>query len=182
MFERSNPEKCKSCGKNLAASAKECPYCGQKLKSGLFFKLTLGMGLLAIIGTLAIPIQENQLTDIEKVATAPLDLINTSELAIICNNQNAARDNRAKIKGKEIQGMIVEWELEVLIVASLPDHYKILTKPTSSLPGTLLTLYPQSSRQMTYIDSVKPGNRIKVKGKIQGILQGRIRINPALLI
>lgn len=183
MFERSNPENCKSCGKNLAGSAKECPYCGQKPKSGLFFKLTLGMGLLAIIGTVAIPIQENQLTDIEKIATAALDQINTSELAIICNNQkNDDRDNRAKIKEKEIQGKIVEWELEVLIVASLPDHYRILTKPTSNLPGTLLTLYPQSSRQMTYIDGVKPGNRIKVKGKIQGILHGRIRINPALLI
>jgi len=182
MFERSNLKKCKSCGKNLVGSAKECPFCGERLKSGLFFKLTISMGLLALIGTLAIPSPKNQLKDIQKIATAPLDPINTSELAIICNNPNADMSNQAEIKEKEIKGKIVEWELEVLVVARLPDHYKILTKPTSNLPGTLLTLYPQNGQQMTYIDSVKPGTIIKIKGKIEGILQGRIRINPALLI
>ena len=182
MFERSYPKKCTSCGKNLAGSAKECPSCGNKLKSGLFFKLTLGMGLLAILGTLSVPIQKYQSVDVQKIVNAPLDQINTSELAIICNTQNTDRGNRAEIKEKEIRGKIVEWELEVLIVAGLPDHYKILTKPTSNLPGTLLTLYPQNSRQRAYINGVKPGNKIKIKGKIEGILLGRIRINPALLI
>ena len=181
MFERSNLIKCKSCDKDFVGSAKECPYCGEKLKSGLFFKLTLGMGLLAIIGTLSIPSPKNQLNDIQKITTAPLDQINASELAIIYNNQNADMGNRAEIKEKEIKGKIVEWDLEILVVASLPDHYKILTKPTSNYPGALLTLYPQNSQQMTYIESVKAGTRIKIKGKIEGILQGRIRINPAIL-
>ena len=152
------------------------------MKSGLGIKLIIGMGLLAIMGTLLIPAPENLLTDIQKTATAPLDQINTSELAIICTNQDPALDNRIEMKKKEIQGKIVEWELEVLIVAALSDHYKILTKPTPNLPGTLLTLYPQNSHQRTYLNAVKPGSSIKVKGKIQGILKGRIRINPALLV
>jgi uncharacterized OB-fold protein len=182
MFEKSNLKKCKSCGKNLAGSVKECPFCGKRLKSGLFFKLTLGMGLLALIGTLAIPSPENQLKDIQKIATAPLDQINASEIAIICNNHNADMGAQVEIKEKEIKGKIVEWGLEVLVVATLPDHYKILTKPTSNIPGTLLTIYPQNSQQVTFIDSVKPGTIIKIKGKIEGILQGRIKINPALLM
>ena len=83
---------------------------------------------------------------------------------------------------KEIDGKIVEWILEILVVANLPDHQKILTKPTSTHPGTLLTLYTHNNQQKNYIANAKSGTRIKIKGKITGILQGRIKINPAILV
>ena len=36
---------CKSCGKEVASSAKVCPHCGQKLKMGMMAKL----GILVVI-------------------------------------------------------------------------------------------------------------------------------------
>ena len=167
---------------DLARFNDEAPFRRKKMKSGLFFKLTIGMGLLAIIVTLAIPTLKEQTNNLQNIASASLDEINASEIAAILNNQNIDVSNQEEILEKKIQGKIVEWELEILVVAGLPDHYKILTKPTSKYPGTLLTLYPQNSQQVTYMDTVNPGSRIKIKGKIAGILQRRIQINPALLL
>jgi len=183
MSEISYLKKGKKCDNDLAKSTEKGSNRGQEIKFGLFFKLTIGIGLLAIICTFAIPNPKDQIkNDIHKIANAPLDKISASELAIILNNQSADMSNQAEVKEKEIKGKIVEWDLEILVVANLPDHFKILTKPTFNYPGTLLTLYPQNNQQMTYLENVKPGTRIKIKGKIAGILQGRIKINPALII
>jgi len=183
MSARPYLRKWKACDNDLSRSTDEDSPRGQKIKSGLFFKLTIGMGILAIICTFAIPNPKDHLkNDIQKITNASLDQVNATELATILNNQNANMSNQEEIKEKEIKGKIIEWDLEILVVAKLSDHYKILTKPTSYYPGTLLTLYPQNNQQMAYIENVKSGTRIKIKGKIAGILQGRIKINPALLI
>jgi hypothetical protein len=156
---------------------------GQKIRSGLVFKLIIGIGLLAIIGTIAIPNPKDQLKDeIREIENSSPDRINSDQLAKILNNQNPALNDQTQTIASAIQGKIVEWELEILVVASLPDHFKILTKPTVNHPGTLLTLYPQNNPQIMYLKNVQPGTSIKIKGKIAGILQGRIRINPTLLI
>ena len=39
-----------------------------------------------------------------------------------------------------------------------------------------------NNQQKKYLETIKPGNRIKVKGKISGIQQGRIKIDPAIII
>jgi len=182
MSEISYLREYKSCDNGLARSADEDFYRREKTKSGIFFKLIIGMGLLAIIGTLAIPTLKEQVNDVQKIITAPIDPINATKLATILNNQNADMTNQSQTGDIEINGKIVEWELEILVVASLQDHYKILTMPTAKYPGTLLTLYPQNNQQMTYMETVQPGTRIKIKGKIEGIVQGRIIINPALLM
>lgn len=154
-----------------------------KIKSELLFKLIIGIGILAMLCTYAIPNPKDQLKkEIHKVAKASPDLIRASGLASLLNHQNQDMISQTQISEKEIYGKIVEWDLEILVVAILPDHYKILTKPTSRHPGTLLTLYPKNSQQKKYIDSVQPGAQIKIKGKIAGILQGRIKINPAILL
>ena len=183
MSEKSYSRDGKTGDNDLGKSTDEDSYRGQKIRSGLFFKLTIGIGFLAIICTLAIPHPKDQIKqNIQKIATASLDQINATELAMILNNQNADMTNQSQTGDIEINGKIVEWELEILVVASLQDHYKILTMPTAKYPGTLLTLYPQNNQQMTYMETVQPGTRIKIKGKIEGIVQGRIIINPALLM
>jgi len=183
MSEKPYPRKWKTCNNNHTKSTDEDSLRRKEIKSGLIVKLIIGIGFLAIICTFAIPNPKDQTKkDIQQIATAPLNQINSSELAIILNKQNADMSNQAESMQKEIKGKIVEWELEILVVASLPDHFKILTRPTAYYPGTLLTLYPQNSQQITYMKNVKPGTKIKIKGKIAGILQGRIKIDPALLI
>ena len=183
MSEKSHLKKWKTHGNELAVSADmDAPH-RQKSKSGLLLKLSIGVGLLAIIFTVAIPNPKDQIKDeIHKMATASSDLINANELASLLNSKNQDMISQTQITEKEIEGKIVEWKLEIMVVASLPDHFKILTKPTSTHPGTLLTLYPQNSEQMKYVSNLTPGNEIKIKGKISGIRQGRVKINPAILI
>ena len=182
MSERLHSKKWGKCDNDPARFIEEASCRRKKIKSGLFFKLTISMGVLLIIGTLAIPALKEQTNNLQNIAGASLDEINTREITAILNNQNIDVNNQEEILEKKIQGKIVGWELEILVVASLPDHYKILTKPTSKYPGTLLTLYPQNSQQVAYLDNVNPGTRIKIKGKIAGILQRRIIINPSLLL
>jgi hypothetical protein len=44
---------CKTCGKEVAKSAKKCPHCGQKLKMGFFMKALIGIAALIVIGIIA---------------------------------------------------------------------------------------------------------------------------------
>ena len=183
MSEKSYLKKWKPHDNDLAIPTDRGTPRKSKSNSGFLFKLIIGIGLIAIICTFAIPNPKGQLkNEIHKIANASSDLINSSELASLLNNQKQDMISQTQISEKEIEGKIVEWELEIMVVTSLPDHYKILTKPTSNHPGTLLTLYPLNNQQINYIANVQPGTEIKIKGKITGILQGRIKINPAILM
>jgi hypothetical protein len=44
---------CKTCGKEVAKSAKKCPHCGQKLKMGFFMKAFIGIAALIVIVIIA---------------------------------------------------------------------------------------------------------------------------------
>ena len=61
MSERSNLRKWRSLNNDRARSSDEDSFRGQKVKSGLFFKLTIGLGFIAIICTLAIPNPKDQI-------------------------------------------------------------------------------------------------------------------------
>lgn len=183
MSEKSNLRARKAHSSDGALSNNEDAHCNPKIKSELIFKLIIGLGILALLCTFAIPNPRDQLKkEIQEVAEASPDWIGASELASLLNHQYKDMISQTQISEKEINGKIVEWELEILVVAILPDHYKILTKPSPEHPGTLLTLYPQNSQQKNYLSNVQSGTEIKIKGKITGILQGRIKINPAMLI
>ena len=182
MFDKSYSRRCNSCGNDFAKSAKECPFCGKKPSSGLFLKLIIGIGFLGLISTFAIPTPKGQLRDLHKIMVAVVDPINAPELAKVFDKNNATMNSQIKDKEKEIKGKIIPWELEVFVVTRSSDYFKIVTKATSDAPGVLLTLYPQDDQQIMYLDNIKPGTSVKIKGKITGIQQGRIKINPAVLI
>ena len=65
---------CKTCEKEVSTSAKVCPHCGQKLKSGLFVKIikwTGGIILALIILALVIPESDKTQTPAKISASAP---------------------------------------------------------------------------------------------------------------
>jgi hypothetical protein len=144
--------------------------------------LIIGIGILAIISAFAIPIPKGPRNDLQKIVDAPIDQIDASELAWILNNRNANTNNPIEIMENEIAGKIVQWELEVFVVTRSSDHFKIVTKSNFDAPGALLTLYPQNNQQITNLDNISPGSTIKIKGKITGTQQNRIKINPAVII
>lgn len=182
MFDKSYFRKCNSCGKDFARSAKVCPFCGKNLNSGLLLNLIIGIGILAIIGAFAIPKPKGSKNYLQMFADAPVDQIESAEIAKIFTSRNKNMNNSIESRGIKITGKIVQWELEVFVVTRSSDYYKIVTTPTFDAPGTLLTLYPQNNQQTIYLDNIRPGNKIKIKGKISGTQQGRIKINPAVII
>lgn len=173
---------CKSCGEDFARSVKECPHCGKKVQSGMLLMLIIGIGCLALAATFAIPIADNPSDDIEKIGAASVDQINTAELAALFSDKNSQNSARARNKIKEITGKIVQWDLEVFVCTKSADCFQMVTKPTASAPGTLLRVYPRYKEQKSYLENIRPGNRVNVKGKISGMQQGRIKIDPAIVI
>jgi hypothetical protein len=181
MAQSSYLRVCKSCGEDFAKSVKECPHCGKKVQSGMLLMLIIGVGCLALAAAFAIPINKDQSDEWEKVADASVDQINAGELAGLFNGKNSQNDPRLSQKAKEIQGKIIQWDLEIFVSTKSAGCYLIVTKPTASVPGTLAKIYPRNSRQNNYLQSLKPGNKIKVKGKISGLQQGRLKIDPAFV-
>jgi hypothetical protein len=182
MDQSSYLKVCKSCGEDFAKSVKECPHCGKEVQSGMLLMLIIGLGCLALVATFAIPVNKGQSNGMQKIAAAPVDQINAAELATLLNNQSTQNSPRTQDKVREITGKIVEWDLEVFVSTKSADCYQMVTKPTAGAPGTLLKVYPRDNKEKNYLENIKPGNTIRVKGKITGLQQGRVKIDPAVII
>ena len=180
MYQRNNLKPCKMCLKPVNPEEKKCPYCGSKLKKDLLPKLIIGVLLLTLIGSLAIPVKSNLQKEREKILHAPVDMINIGELANILEYKNADVEILKKI-GK-IEGKIVELQLQVFVATYMSDYYRIVTVPSAGVPGTLLSLYPKNKKESEYLKRIEPGQTIRIKGKIKGTLMKRLKIDPALII
>lgn len=182
MDQSSFLRECKSCGEDFARSVKECPHCGTKVQSSMLLMLVIGIGCLAIVATFAIPAKKDPSGDMKKMVSAMVDHINAAELAALLSSDNSQNDSRVQNKAQEISGKIVQWNLEVFVCTKSDQFYQVVTKSTADVPGTLLTVYPLNKQQRNYLDRIKPGSTIEIKGKIAGIQRGRIKIKPALII
>ena len=180
MYQRSNLKPCKICQKLVNPEEKNCPYCGSKLKKDILPKLIIGVLLLTLIGTLAIPSKSHIEKERKKIVNAPVNMVNVRELAKILDNKHADIEILNKI-GK-IEGKIVELQLQVFVATYMSDYYRIVTIPSAGIPGTLLTLYPKNKKEFEYFETIKPGHTIKIKGKIKGTYLKRLKIDPAFLI
>lgn len=180
MYKRSNLEPCKICLKPVIPEEKYCPYCGFKVKKDILPKLIIGVLVLTLFGSLAIPTKSNLEKEREKIANAPLDMVNIHELAKILDHKHADIEILNKI-GK-IEGKIVELQLQVFVATYMSDYYRIVTIPSVGIPGTLLNLYPKNKKDVEYLKNLKPGHTIKIKGKIKGTYLKRLKIDPAFLI
>jgi len=180
MYQRTNLKPCKICLKPVNPEEKNCPYCGSKLKKDLLPKLILGVLALTLIGSLAIPKKSNLQKEREKIVNASVDMVNVGELAKILDTKHVDIEILNKI-GK-IEGKIVELQLQVFVATHISDYYRIVTIPSAGIPGTLLTLYPKNKKEFKYLENIKPGYIIKIKGKIKGTYLKGLKIDPAFLI
>jgi len=148
----------------------------------MLLMLILGIGCAALVAAFAIPIDKDQSKDLKSIEVADVDHVNASELATLFNDKKLLMSPQVQEKANEITGKIVQWELEVFVATKSMDRYQIVTKSTANSPATLLTVYPRNSQQQSYLDSIKPGFSIQIKGKISGFQQGRIKIDPAVVL
>ena len=164
---------CKSCGKEVAKGAKVCPHCGAKLKMGFMMKLGIVVVGLVVIGVIARPSKEDinkELAQVEQAA--PADLQAGGDLASMFSIMSDFTDIQREQKEKEITGLIIDWSLPVFDVSKKGDDPKMYRVQTSSEPdavGSFIDLYPRDDNEATQIESLKTGDMVHFKGKIDGI-------------
>ena len=180
MYQRANLKPCKICQKPVIPEEKNCPYCGSKLKKNLLPKLIIGVLLLTLIGSLAIPVKSKLQKERENITSAPVDLIDIAELAKILDSKDA--DVQISNKIGKIEGKIVKLQVQIFVATYMSEYFRVVTMPSAGVPATLLSLYPENKRESEYLKRIKPGHTIRIKGKIKGTLLKRIKIDPAFII
>lgn len=177
---------CKSCGKEVASSAKVCPHCGQKLKMGMMAKLGILVVILigaAIAGMPSDDEIKTQLADIEKAS--PANLTPSGEIAAMFSMMSKNTDIQRENKEKEIIGKIVQWTLpvyEVRVTNEEKGIYKIQTSGSGNTVGTFLEVHARDAGERSKIEALVTGSRVTVKGKITGTSMRNIQIELSRLV
>ena len=125
---------------------------------------------------------------IEVLKTAKIDKISPSgELYQIyslgSNYTDLQRDNMTK----ELKDKIVQWTLPVFEVSKLSENkYKIQTDSGTlfgtKYVGTFTVVYTQNENEVRFIENLKTGSNITIKGIINDTFMRNIEIEPAILI
>jgi hypothetical protein len=182
---------CKSCGKEVAKSAKTCPNCGQKLKMGMMLKLLIGVGVLVVAGAIFGLSPEEEAAklkdELAAIASAqPANIASSGQIAETFSLGSSSTDLQREDLEKQITGQIVQWNLPVYEVKRLDEKtskYKIQTSSKgNSAVGAFVTIYARDDAEKQRIESLKTGDIVKIKGKITGTTMRNVNINPAVLV
>ena len=176
MFQRNRFKPCEKCQKPVLPEEKNCPYCGSPVKKDFLPKIVIGLLLLILLSTLAIPTKgklEKERKKIVSAGAATVDMRNWAK-----NLNNKALSNKVG----ELEGKIVELQLQVFVATYLSDYFGIVTIPSDGIPGTYLMLYPKNEAEADFLKSIGQGQTIKIRGKVNGTYLKRIKIEPAFLI
>jgi len=178
---------CPSCKKEVSTSAKLCPHCGKKLKMGLFLKFIILIVALAVGSSLLSPSAEDEAKAFEDkldqiTNTQPSPLSASGELSQIFSMMSDHTDIQRENKEKEIKGKIVDWTLAVYDVDKQSQNtYKVQTSGSKGV-GTFTYITTRNSDQRSYVENLKTGDSIRVKGEITGTFFRNIVIKPAIII
>lgn len=182
--ENKNIIACSSCGKDVAKGVKKCPHCGKKLKMGLFTKLVL-IVVVIIVGNMILNPGKTLEENLQETVSATVeDLSPRGELyqafGRVMKNEytDIQRDNIEE----KITGNYIQWNLPVYDVNKRKENkYRIQTSTKNNYVGTFIDLYTSSEEQAAYVESLKTGDFISVKGLITGVSMRSIEIEYAVL-
>ena len=100
------------------------------------------------------------------------------QFALFSDFTDVQRENAAA----EFTGKIVEWQLSIYDVDRRGDIYRIQTSGGVNI-GTSIDLHPRSGEERSFIEALKTGDLITVRGIIKGTsLFRNIKIEPAILV
>lgn len=176
MFQKNRFKPCKYCQKPVIPADKNCPYCGTPLRNNVLPKLIIGVLLLTLIIILAIPTESKLEKDRKNILNATVASGDMADWAKNFNNIELSN------KIGEFEGKIIELQLQVFVATYLSDYFGIVTIPSDGIPGTYLMLYPKNEAEADFIKSIRQGQTIKIRGKVNGTYLKRIKIDPAFLI
>ena len=128
----------------------------------------------------------DELTQIFQSSPDPIEA--TGELANAFNLMSKYTDVQRENLERQIKGKIVVWKLPVYEVTRKEGRYKIQTSSQEkifishqSYVNTFITIKPRNNEEIKYIESLKTGDFITVKGKITGTFMRSIVIEPAII-
>ncbi|EDN68479.1 conserved hypothetical protein [Beggiatoa sp. PS] len=179
---------CPACGKEVAKSAKICPHCGKKLKMGFFLKTIIFIGILIVLAAIFGPTEEEkaqqQAALLESISNAQaVNLSPKGELynafKLISDYTDVQRDNLEK----EIKDKVIQWTLPVYEVNKSGEYYRVQTDSgKQNVVSTFLNVYPRNQEERQFIEGLKTGDMITIKGKIIGTMMRNITIKPAVIV
>lgn len=171
--------KCKSCGNEIAKSAKSCPSCGAKQKWSMTKRLMFAVPLF-LFGIYLLSDNANEATKpspFEGLETAqPSDISPHGELANIFNLMSEHTDIQRDNKLEEIKGRVVEWELRVYEISKNGDIYRITCAGTERTVGVMAEVKSTDYAQQKYIEGLRTGDLVKIKGRVTGLFMRQIKL------
>lgn len=183
---------CKSCGKEVAKSAKNCPHCGAKLKMGLMLKMLIALVIIGGVINFVLPSTDkvkaraDHLQTLQALAAQkPSDLSAYGELADMFNLGSDFTNLQRDAKEKELAGTIVEWKLPVYEVAIKDKEkkiYRVQTTGKGGLVSTFVNIHAMDDEDEHILSSMKTGNVIHFKGKFKDVSMRSVNIDPAILV
>lgn len=129
------------------------------------------------------PLKKSEI-DLLVEASPELSVLPTGEIAEIFKVMSDYTDIQRSNKLKELKNKIVVWNLTVYNINKAGKKYVIQTEPKGIKQeevSTIITLTPINENQITMIESLKTGDKIKIKGILTGESTMRaLEISPAI--
>lgn len=129
------------------------------------------------------PLKKSEI-DLLVEASPELSVQPTGEIAEIFKVMSDYTDIQRSNKLKELKNKIVVWNLTVYNINKAGKKYVIQTEPKGIKQeevSTIITLTPINENQITMIESLKTGDKIKIKGILTGGSTMRaLEISPAI--
>jgi len=125
------------------------------------------------------------LSPLDELERAPsVNISPKGELAEIFSYGSDFTDLQRQLKFKEIQGKVIEWHLPVYEVKQSGDGYTIQTATHAKgdlfglkMIGTFLRISPRSEEDRRFVERLKTGDVVKVKGVIEDVTMRSLNIN-----
>lgn len=168
--------KCKSCGGDIASSAKRCPSCGAKNKKPIYkrvwFWILVVVLLIAIFGFIASKVNPSDSIEIETTTEADSNVYvkKSSTKKSLKTNKIISEfyDNTVLFK-KNYDEQVVEWEGTITGIAETDDENKDVIVYMDKEIDTYLIEYIVSAtikndKDKEKILNYKTGDKIKIKG------------------
>lgn len=83
---------------------------------------------------------------------------------------------------EQIKGKVVEWNLPVYEVSKTNSSYRIQTGSSNKDISTFIDISPTTSEEIQYLNSLKTGDMISVKGYIKDVSFRSLNLSPAMLM
>ena len=166
--------KCKSCGADIASSAKHCPSCGAKNKKPIYkrvwFWILIVVLLIAITDFVASKVNPSDSIDFETTTEEDSNAyVAKSEVAveIDCDNLAEAYNKNPDYYDKILNNQVAEWSGTITSMTNSDDG-EVLVYMQCGLDGYLIdnviTATINNDKDKKAILSYKEGDKIKMKG------------------